>query len=143
MVLFKSIFKVPKHGISKNSKQILSNKSTGKPFIAKSNSAIFLEKYLIRQLTIERIKQRIETITCDINSQLIFYYPNTIYFTKKGERSKTIGDLSNLYQMVEDSLQKSGIICNDTQICSHDGSRRVSSDGTEYYLEIELRKYNG
>jgi Holliday junction resolvase RusA-like endonuclease len=33
-------------------------------------------------------------------------------------------DLSNSYQAVEDALQHAGVLANDWQIASHDGSRR-------------------
>lgn len=139
-ILFKAYFMLPKHGILKNSKQILSNRSTGKPFIAKSRDAMELEKWMIQKLNIEKLKQRIQTITCDINAKFIFYYPNTVYFTKKNIRSQRLGDISNLVQLPEDCLQKTGIIANDNLIVSLDGCRRKPLDSTSYYLEIELTK---
>jgi hypothetical protein len=40
-------------------------------------------------------------------------------------RSENIPDLSNLYEMPQDLLQEAGVLLNDRQIESHDGSRRV------------------
>jgi Holliday junction resolvase RusA-like endonuclease len=56
------------------------------------------------------------------------------YYTKTGERRRTLPDLSNLYEMPQDCLQTAGIIDNDTDIISHDGSRRLP--GVENRLEI-------
>ena len=39
--------------------------------------------------------------------------------------SETIPDASNLYQLPEDLLEAAGILENDRQVESHDGSRRV------------------
>lgn len=44
----------------------------------------------------------------------------TFYMQDKRRR-----DLSNLYQGVEDAMQKAGIIDDDRQIVSHDGSRKL------------------
>lgn len=51
-------------------------------------------------------------------------------------------DLSNLIQSVEDALEKAGIIENDNQIESLDGSRRILgvSEGVQR-AEIEIRKF--
>lgn len=94
---------------------------------------------MIRLLRIEKLKSRIdEPIACDVRAVFKFYFPASVYFNKKGARSKTLPDLSNLYQLPEDVLQKVGIILNDTQVESHDGSRRLPIEGSEYWLEIEL-----
>lgn len=53
---------------------------------------------------------------------------------------KTIGDLSNLYQLPEDCLEKAGIIANDTLIMAHDYSRRLPAEKNE--LEIYVLKYS-
>jgi len=39
--------------------------------------------------------------------------------------NENLPDLSNLYQMPEDLLEQAGVIENDNQIESHDGSRRI------------------
>lgn len=138
MILFKAYFKVPKHGILKNSKQLLFNKGTGKHFISKSDDAVICEQWMLARLRIEKIKQRLDTISTDINAKYVFHFPKTVYYTKKGERSLRIPDLDNLLSMPNDCLQKAEVISNDTIICSFDGSHRAEIEGTEYYLEIEL-----
>ena len=139
-ILFRAYFKVTRHAASKNEKKIRYNRRNGKSFIGKSDEAIAAEEWMLRVLQIEKIKKRIETITCDVNLKAIFYIPKTVFYTNKGERKKTLIDLSNGYELVQDCLQKTGIIENDTLICGHDGSRRMAIDGNEYYLEIELGK---
>jgi Holliday junction resolvase RusA-like endonuclease len=45
-------------------------------------------------------------------------------------------DLSNLYEGVQDALQKAGIILNDKIIQGHDGSRKVFGEGPRVEIEI-------
>lgn len=139
-VLFSCKIEVTKHGIKKNSKMIAFNRATGRRFIASNHKAKFLENALIHRLTIEKFKARMDTIECDVNAKITFYYPKSVYFAKAGHRSNKVGDLSNLYQNVEDSLQKAGIIKNDALIIGHDGSRLVPVDDTRYFLEIVITK---
>jgi Holliday junction resolvase RusA-like endonuclease len=138
-VLFKCLIKINRHGIKKNSKQIFMNKKTGARFIASSNNAKVAENWLLARLQVEKLKQKIDLpIDCDINAKFVFYFPKSVYYTKKGLRSKTLSDLSNLYELPQDCLQKINIILNDTLICSHDGSRREPIEGSDYFLEITL-----
>jgi len=48
-----------------------------------------------------------------------------MFFYGPWELNEAMPDLSNLYQAIEDVLQDTGILVNDRQIMSHDGSRRV------------------
>jgi Holliday junction resolvase RusA-like endonuclease len=138
MVLFSCKVPVKKHAIKKNSKQIAFNKGTGKRFIRSNDDAIFYEKWLVHKLIAEKLKQRIDTITKPISVKFIFWFPMTVYFTKKGQRNKKIADMSNLYQSPEDALQKAGIIFDDNLIENHDGSKRKPIDDTSYWLEIVI-----
>lgn len=58
------------------------------------------------------------------------------FYRKDGKQRENLADLSNLVQLPEDCLQKAGIIFNDRQIFSLDGSRRLP--GSETALEIWL-----
>jgi Holliday junction resolvase RusA-like endonuclease len=140
-ILFQAYFKVMRHSASKNEKTIRMNRRSGLRFIGKKDNALDCEEWIMRYLIIEKIKQRIETITCDVNLEATFYFPKSIYFTKKGKRNEKIVDLSNSYELVQDCLQKSEIIKNDTQICGHDRSRRMPIDGPEYFLKIILTEF--
>lgn len=140
-VVFKSRFKSQKHGSKKNRKKIFKNFKTGRLFIGSEAKTKELESILIDKLRIEKLKNRLDTITFDVNAKIIFYFPASVYFTKKGHRSNKVADQSNLYQSVEDALQKAKVIHNDSQICGHDGSRRKPCEGTDYWLEIELTKF--
>jgi Holliday junction resolvase RusA-like endonuclease len=40
-------------------------------------------------------------------------------------QTKRRADASNLYQLPEDAMERAGVIENDYQIASHDGSRRL------------------
>ena len=139
MILFSAYFKVLRHSAKKNEKEI--HYRGQKKWIANNSKASLAEKWMEHYLVINKLKQRIETIECDLHAKFTFYFPKTVYYTKKGVRSKNLPDLSNLYELPQDALQEVGIISDDTQICSHDGSRREPIDGSEYYIRIELFKF--
>lgn len=126
MELFKCIIELDKFPIKKNNKAIFRNKSTGQPFISSNSKAQNLMNILNAKLLQEKIRAGIDTITCDVNVSMQFYYGEKHFYTKQGKRSNKVADLSNLYQSVEDGLQKVGIIANDSLICSHDGSFRAA-----------------
>jgi Holliday junction resolvase RusA-like endonuclease len=137
-ILFSCYFKVDRHASKKNEKTI--RKVGNKRFIGNKDKCDISTKWMLQKLTSERFKQRITTIDCDVNLCCTFYYPYTVYFTKKGVRSLTIGDLSNLYELPQDCLQSVGIIENDTLIVSHNGSSRQPIKSNEYYLKIVITK---
>lgn len=137
-IMFKCKVLVSRHSSKKNEKRAIFDH--GRTFLTKSKKAKVSENFLKQRLIIEKLKQRLETITCDLNAKYTFYFPETIYFTKKGERSKKLPDISNLFELPSDVMQSINIIHNDTQICSFDGSRRLPSDDGKYWLEIELTK---
>lgn len=136
--MFKCKVLVQRHSSKKNEK--VTRRRGNKTFIGKSDRAKQAEDWLILKLRSEKLKQRIDTITDDLNAKFTFYFPESVYYTKKGDRSKKLPDISNLYELPQDVMQNIQIIENDTQICSHDGSRRAVSHDNNYYLEIELTK---
>jgi Holliday junction resolvase RusA-like endonuclease len=138
MELFKCIIEVTSHAVKKNGKQIFINKSTGKRFITSSNKAKSLENVLTALLLREKLRAGIHTIKCDINADINFIYPKKIFYNQRGYRSNRVADLSNLYETVQDAMQKSGIISNDSIICSHNGSGRYPTDDNKYYIMIVL-----
>jgi Holliday junction resolvase RusA-like endonuclease len=125
--LFEVTIPVPQHMIKKNSRPIFRNGK--KVFIGKTKELQQMEQYLLMKLLVSKVELRVKKITEDVNLKVVFLEPN--YWLKNGEkrRRKNIGDLSNLYQIIEDALQDSGVIENDCQIQGHDGSRiRPSSN---------------
>lgn len=141
MILFRARFQVPKHISKKNQKRAFVNKRTGKGFLVQESKSKLVENWIHQKLNVEKLKQRIETITDDIQISFIIEYPKTVYFTKKGHRSNKVLDISNAIQVYEDCLQKAGIIANDSQICSLDGTRRQPIDDVNHYIMIEIKKY--
>lgn len=133
--LFKVTLNLDRHSSKKNEK--VARRRGKSLFIGKSEKALSAEIKMMKQLVLARQKLK-ETIKEDISAKFTFIFPKSVYFTKQGERSKKLPDLSNLYELPQDCLQKSQIIENDTQICSHDGSRRVAGDS--YQLVIILYK---
>lgn len=75
-----------------------------------------------------------------INAKLGFHFAKSHFWTKKGKINLKLPDLSNLYQLVEDCLQSSGIIRNDHFIASHDGSYRAPSEDETNYVLITLSR---
>ncbi len=144
MILFSAKFKVQKHGILKNGKQIRFNNRTKKNFITKNDLVLALENYLMIKLRQLKIIHKIDSpIDCDLNASFTFYFPKSVYFTKKNERSKKIPDLDNLLCLPLDCLKKSNIIIDDNIVCGFNGTSRKPIEGNEYILEIELSGYNG
>lgn len=140
MELFKCIIDLDGHAIKKNNKSIYRNKYTGKPFIATNSKAQKLIAKLEAGLLAEKLRSRLQTIDFDVNVAMVFYFPAKVYYTKLGKRGPKIGDLSNYFEAVSDSLQKVGIIQNDSLICSFDGSGRAAiPEG--YKLKIVITKY--
>lgn len=141
-VLFHCGFVTPRHAASKNEKKIMVNPKTGKLFLGKHDKTLEAQKWIINNLIRWRLRKRLETISCDVNLRCIFYFPQKVYTTKKGERSKKIPDLENCISTIQDCLTKAKIIVDDTIICGLDGCRREPRlAGNEYYLEIEITRF--
>lgn len=139
-VLFHIKIPVPFHGIKKNNKQIAFNRSKGKSFIRSNDKALFAKKWLNQKLFSERLKQKLDTIQEDVVAEFVFYFPESKFFTKKGLRSKTLPDLSNLYENVQDCLQEAKVIENDTNIVNHGNSHRRPINDNQCWLEIKLSR---
>ena len=102
--------------VLKNSKQICLNRKTGKSFI-KSNQKV--DAY--RHRAIAQIRyQWGNRAPCEgpLHVQI------EIYGAWRSD-SGNLPDLSNLYQMPEDLIEQCGVIVDDRQIASHNGSRRI------------------
>jgi Holliday junction resolvase RusA-like endonuclease len=139
-VLFKCRFKVPWHSSKKNEK--MPARRGRRMFIMKTEDAKYAEGWMLSHLAKAKIASNVLVpIACDIQAQFKFYFPESVYYTKKNVKSETLPDLSNLCQLPEDCLQKIKIIKNDNKIESLDGSRRLPIKGDEYFLEITLFKY--
>lgn len=135
--LFYVKMEVASHISKKNSRPILKNRKTGRMFIGKSGRLNQAENLMLLILRSQRNSQKItESIKSDVSLVCRFYFND--YYAKAGHRRKNLPDLSNLYEIVQDQLQKAEIIENDTLICSHDGSRRMPSPDDKNYLEIAI-----
>lgn len=132
---------VESHITKKNNRPIFFNKARQRHFIGKDKRLVQAEEEMILQLKMQRISQGIMDPICDrVWIIFHFYFKHEDYFTKKGEISLKLPDLSNLYELPQDSLQKAGILLNDTQVESHDLSRRLYSDSSR--LDIFILKYD-
>ncbi|MBL0233219.1 MAG: RusA family crossover junction endodeoxyribonuclease [Chitinophagaceae bacterium] len=140
--LFSLYTEVASHVSKKNNRDIFINKKTGRMFPSKSTKLRDMEHYLTRQLINEKLRSSLKTIDHPIEIKFTFLFPNDHYFTKKGNINKKIPDLSNLYELPQDCLQKAGVIENDTLIHSHDGSRRLPNNKDYYELHIEIFKHD-
>lgn len=89
------------------------SRKTCKPFIGKNERAANAEHFATMILKDQKNKLGIKTIDYPVNVKFSFYLP-----------TRRLPDLSNLYQLPEDALEKAGILANDKLIGGHDGSRR-------------------
>ncbi len=113
-------------------------------FPGKNSKLVRAENHLIKEFRFAHW----QTFTADktpinfpVNMMCIFYFNEQDYFTKKGNINKKLPDLDNLYGLVQDCLQKAGVIENDFFICGHDGSRRLPTKDKSY-LDVTLTRLN-
>lgn len=138
--IFHCFTKVDHHIAKKNKRPIHRMGLGGRPFIGKSPDLRMAESHLEHVFRIAGLRQKgFEVIARPMWCVFLFYFPQADYFTKKGVLSGRMPDLSNLYELPQDALQKSGVIKNDNLICSHDLSRRLP--GEEYALETFIFEY--
>lgn len=137
-LLFHARFKVPYHGVSKNRREIHYNRRTKRSFIGKNSRLVFIENYLLQQLRRAAIDQKIDKpYRCAVSVLCLYRYAD--FKCKNGSLSRHVADLDNLFGIIGDTLQKSGIIYNDRLIYSWDFSRRLP--GKENELEIFIREF--
>lgn len=134
-------FRIPvqKHVSKKNNRPIWNGR------IGKSKNLLFAESHMHRELLKHKLQNQIQTITGPLHVVFLFRFPlQELYLidkeTKQVRLKKTAGDLSNLYELPQDCLTKVGIIDDDSQITSHDLSRRLITHDDNYLLEIYLLK---
>ena len=139
-MLFQCKIKVDKHVSKKNSRKIMRN-AKGGYFIGKSDELIAYEAHLSIKL---RQAANRASIFGPIEGPLWvifhFIFSEDKFFTKQGVVKKTLPDLSNLYELPQDCLEKAKVIYNDNQIWSHDLSRRRVGEETE--LALYLFRFN-
>lgn len=141
--VFDAFFELSRHSLKKNQKSIGYRKTSKgvKPFIRDAKNGLLSNELSVNLKAALRKYENFKPIDTSIIAEFTFYFPNEKFFTKKKTQSLTIGDLSNLYQGVEDCLQKCQVIKNDALICGHDGSRRVPWDKPTYGLKIVLYSF--
>lgn len=139
-VLYSFQCEVQSHLSKKNGRDILLNRKTGRRFPGKSRRLIKAEELLILEMKSQANTQGLTApLTRRLWLEARFYFPNNEYYNKDGSINRNLPDLSNLYELPQDCLQSAGVIKNDTQIDSHDLSRRLP--GGEYRLELYLREH--
>lgn len=94
--------------------------------------------YMFQLLKQKRAHGINEPIRSDVHLLCRFYFKN-YYLKRKKVRSRKLNDQSNLYELPQDILKKAGIIEDDCQVCSHDGSRRLPGDSN--YTEIFIYEF--
>lgn len=118
----------------KNNRPIRRVGKVGRVFLGKSKDLETQEALLLRHFTNFKIKQNIKE---PIEGELHVLYH--FHFGPEHSRSYHLCDLSNLFEIVSDQLQNSGIIDNDRFIHSFDGSRKFLGDKT--YLEVFIMRF--
>jgi Holliday junction resolvase RusA-like endonuclease len=109
---------------AKNHQRIVTNKKTGKPFVIASAPASRWGRKAIGQI-VSQWPVRMCAMAGPLSVRALIY------------RDRRVGDLDNYLHAVGDALQKAGVILNDRQIESWDGSRKLI-DKTNPRVEIEL-----
>lgn len=144
--LFHARIEVGSHVVKKNSKTIKNRRTKSgaiKPYIGNTQRQASAQDFLVLEL-----RRRAADICLDkpihdsVWAMLLFFYPNSQFFTQRGQINRKLPDLSNLYELPQDALQKAGILKNDSQIMSHDLSRKLPSGDENFYLEIFLLEYD-
>lgn len=126
---------VQSHVTKKNGRPVIIR--NGKPAIGKSNALVCAERHLTLHLKDQANRQGLfRPLNVPIWAVFHFYFPHDKFYTLNGQISRNLPDLSNLYELPQDCLQKANIIANDSLIHSHDLSRRLPGD--KYVLEIFL-----
>jgi len=137
-VLYTLDYEVPFHVVKKNSRVIKKGRD-GRPFIGKSPELKSAEARMELAMRSRKNELAISTIRSDVSMCCIFYFDYHSFWLKSGTaRKKTLPDLSNLYQLVEDCLESSGVLENDRLIQSHDGSRILPAPRNKIYLELSM-----
>lgn len=104
--------------VLKNSKQIMVNRRTGCRFVTKSDLAMKAMERATSWFRVSAIRQKLDkAIAVPVHMKATFYWAGP---------PNLVPDLSNLYQLPEDALQRAGVLVDDRLIESHDGSRRVA-----------------
>lgn len=117
-------------GIKKNGKRLFVSRY-GKPGLASSeNYKIWHKSATLQLLQAKALSQHPMPITHPISLKCIFHFPD-----HRGEP-----DLSNCFQGLEDILQEIGIIENDRQVYSFDGSTKVFGSD-DYYIDLEITRF--
>jgi Holliday junction resolvase RusA-like endonuclease len=125
--------KIESHVVKKNNRPIHGRGQ--KKWIGKSTRLRNAEQWL--GLALKSYANQIgfnAALVGDLHIIFRFYFKD--YFTKQNKRSRTMPDLSNLIELPADCLQSAGIIENDTDIVSFNGTGRFP--GKQNELEIEI-----
>ena len=99
-----------------------------------------------------RERYRFGTLTCAVEVRAVFIMPRPKSLTHRKNggtlaASKpevtpphiSVPDLSNLIKALEDAIEKSGIIANDSQFNSIRAAKRYAEVGEEVGITVELR----
>lgn len=133
---FKATIEVLSHAIKKNSRPIFRNQKTNRPFIGKTQRLRDAEDFLVQELRSRANAFGLfQPISTRLRCVLHFGFPPNVYYTAKLKESRRTGDCSNLSQIVEDALQKSGIIVNDWQLAPITIDR-VCTPTTQVHIEL-------
>lgn len=100
--------------IKKNSRTVVRNVRTGRMFPIKSKGLQGAEANAYADLMEQKRRTMKLPIKTPVSVRFVFY-----------RATRHVVDLSNLYELPQDALQKAGILENDALIESHDGSRKL------------------
>ena len=136
-IMFHCVVRHPEfqHVSKKNGRPIFrSGRGQGRAFIGKSDKLRTMESLLRDQFASQGRMLGLEGALPGPYHAIYHFH-----FSKKHNRTRLLSDLSNLLEIVSDSLEKADIIDNDRFIESFDGSRKIKSEETK--LEVFIVEY--
>lgn len=146
-LLFQVSIVVNKHVSKKNDKEIRMNPLNGKRYIGtrkKTADELSLMSNALLNHIID-LGGHSFPLKGLLQVKLLFHYPDTLVRKRKTmpdlmKQCEKVIDLSNLIQGVEDCLQSAGVIKDDKQIESYDGSRRIYGS-KEHLIEVFIYSF--
>lgn len=133
--VFECCIEVPYHAVKKNSRPVFNGKLCTSARVKKA------ERFFLPALQRAKLDHNIHNpIGIELRAMLTFFYSASDFFTRDSKtkqlrRKWTVADTLGLGEFVQDSLQKSGVIVNDNQICDV-RCIRVCGERTEVKIQL-------
>lgn len=139
-LLFHAKIEVHKH-YKKHSDRPVYRRPDGKLKLGQNDEIFAGLHYLVQELYKQKNKSGIsEPLASQVWAIYFFHFPVNVY----DKKSNSFYNLSSLMPLVDEALEKSGLIESASQLCAYDWSRRLRNDKnpSTYELEIMLLSFS-